>query len=116
MQSRWDCTKIGSGTASAAQVHTTGEIRLSAIPANPSEIVTRGEERYDREIRGLVEEDHRGEMLAIDVDSGAYALGDDSLTALERLKAKAPDARAYLLRVGFPTAVRIGIGRKAVRP
>ena len=36
------------------------------------EIVRRGEEIYEREIRARVEPDHRGEFLAIDVETGDY--------------------------------------------
>ena len=72
----------------------------------PTEIIRRGQERYERDIRAAVEV-HRGKMLAIDVDSGEYALADDSITALDKLTAKAPNAPVYLLRVGYPTAVHI---------
>ena len=80
-----------------------------------SEIVARGQQRYDRDIRSKVEA-HRGKMLALDVDSGEYELADDSITALDRLKVKVPGARAYLVRIGFPTAVRIGAGRRGSTP
>ena len=45
-----------------------------------------------------------------DIESGEYELADDSLTALDRLKVKHPDAPTYILRVDYPTAVRIGVG------
>ena len=78
----------------------------------PREIVQRGQERYEREIRTQGEATNHGKMLALDIESGDYALADDSLTALDRLTAKHPDALMYILRVGFPTAVTIGVGRK----
>jgi hypothetical protein len=80
-------------------------------PAITSDLIRRGQERYERDIRSQVEV-HRGKMLAIDVDSGEYALADDSLAAIKQLKAKAPEASVYLMRVGYPTAVRIGAGRR----
>lgn len=78
------------------------------MPSNTystSEIVRRGQARYERDIRAHVEV-HHGKMLALDVDSGEYELADDSITALDRLKAKNPNAPVFLLRVGFPTAIR----------
>jgi hypothetical protein len=72
-----------------------------------SEIVERGKEIYERDIRSQVEA-QRGKMLAIDINSGEYALGDNSVSALNDLRAKAPDAQPFLMRVGFPTAVQIG--------
>jgi hypothetical protein len=77
----------------------------------PSEFTRRAHELYERNIRAQVEPDNKGKMLAIDVDSGDYSLADDSLTALDQIKAKNPDASVYILRVGFPTAVKIGAGR-----
>ncbi|MEX2140716.1 MAG: hypothetical protein WD894_15750 [Pirellulales bacterium] len=77
----------------------------------PGEVVRRGQDLYERNIRARVEPENKGKMLAIDVDSGEYSLADDSLTALDQIKAKSPDASVYILRVGFPTAVKIGAGR-----
>ncbi len=34
-----------------------------------------GKEIYERDIRRLVEADHHGDVVAIDVGSGSYALG-----------------------------------------
>ena len=78
-----------------------------------SEIVRRGAERYEREIRQHVE-DQKGRMLALDADSGQYAVAEDSLTALNGLKAKAPGATTFLVRIGYPTAVHLG-GRATER-
>jgi hypothetical protein len=80
----------------------------------PSEIIRRGQERYEQDIRAQVEV-HRGKMLALDVDSGEYALADDSITAFDRLKAKIPSATVYLMRIGFPAAVHIGAGRRTTQ-
>ena len=72
------------------------------------DIVRRGQERYEREIRAAVEAAHHGEMLALDVETGDYETAPDSLTALNRLTARRPNAVVYILRVGYPTAVRLG--------
>ena len=63
-----------------------------------------GDEIYDRYIRHLVEADHHGELVAIDVDSGDYAIAGSVLAAAERLHARRPDADAWLVRVGHPTS------------
>jgi hypothetical protein len=73
-----------------------------------SEIVRRGQEIYDRSIRAQVEGEHRGEYLAVDIESGVYALGSNSLSAINNLRSIKPDAVAYLVRVGHRTASRIG--------
>ena len=49
-------------------------------PTRPKEEIARlGDEIYERDIRRQVEADHDGELLAIDVDSGNWAVGDEFL-------------------------------------
>ena len=60
-----------------------------------------GDELYESEIRQQVEAEHQGEVVAIDVDSGSWAIGDNVIAASERLRAQRPDAvDVWLLRVG----------------
>lgn len=88
---------------------------MPAVTYSPDEIIQRGEDRYQREIRDSVEGEAQnlGKILALDVDSGEYAIADDSLTAFEGLKSRKPEASIYIVRVGYPTAVKIGVGRRA---
>jgi hypothetical protein len=89
---------------------------MAATHDAPGEVVQRGQDLYERTIRARVEPENKGKMLAIDVNSGDYSLADDSLTALDQIKAKNPAASVYILRVGFPTAVKIGAGRGPKTP
>ena len=68
----------------------------------------RGDELYDREIRPAIETDHLGEFVAIDVDSGAYEVDKNELTACNRLLARQPDAQIWLKRVGTDYVRRFG--------
>ena len=71
-----------------------------------------GKEIYERDIRPLVEADHHGEVLAIDVDSGDYSIGDNVIAATGRLREKRPDAINVLCeRVGYPALYHFGGGR-----
>jgi len=81
-------------------------------PHAVSDLVQRGQERYEQDIRPKVEA-HKGKMLALDVDSGEFALADDSLSAVDQLKARVPKASIYLVRVGYPTAVQIGCASRS---
>ena len=59
-----------------------------------------GKEIYERDIRHLVEADHHGEVVAIDVGSGSYALGENAIAASKGLRDQHPDAQVWLMRVG----------------
>ncbi len=76
------------------------------IPARerrPGEETTRlGRAIYERDIRAQVEFGHPGEYVAIDVDSGIWAMSDDALSAADGLRAQRPEALdVFLLRVGY---------------
>ncbi len=72
------------------------------------EIVRRGEEIYEQQIRAKVEPQNKGKFLVIDIKTGAYELDEDDLTASKRLLARHPDAEIYGLRIGYPAAYRLG--------
>ena len=67
-----------------------------------------GKEIYERDIRHLVEADHHGEVVAIDVDSGSYTLGKNAIAASEALRDRQPDAQVWLMRVGHRALYRFG--------
>jgi len=68
----------------------------------------RGQEIYERVLRSQVESQRRGEFLVVDILSGTYEIDMDDLTASDRLLARQPDAILYGLRIGYPTAYRLG--------
>ena len=67
-----------------------------------------GKEIYERDIRSLVEADHHGEVVAIDVDSGSYSLGKNAIAASDGLREKYPEAQVWLMRVGYRTLRSFG--------
>ena len=85
---------------------------MAATSNQSIETARRGRELYEREISSEVEQDpaNKGKLLALDIDTGDYSLASTSLEAVRALKARRPNARAHLIRVGSPTAVRIGAG------
>ena len=68
------------------------------------------EEIYERDIRSRVEKTHHGKIVAIDVDSGNYAIGDMVVTAAKRLREQRPDADVWSVRVGYRTLRSFGGG------
>lgn len=84
--------------------------------SRPAEETARlGDEIYERVVRSQVERDHEGKYVAIDVESGCWALAEDLRAASKALRTQQPQAvDVWLLRVGHRTLHRMG-GR-ALRP
>jgi hypothetical protein len=75
---------------------------------SPEETAKRGQSIYDRTLRAQLEPRHRGEVVAIDIDSAAYAVAGDVLAACEKLLARVPDAEIWVVRVGQPAVYHLG--------
>ena len=83
-------------------------------PRYPSEeIVQRGQVLYDQRIRAEVATGNTGKFLVLDIETGEYEIDVDELAALKRAKAKRSDAPLYVLRIGYPTAYRLGVQSQA---
>ncbi len=72
------------------------------------ETAARGDAIYERDIRSQVETTHRGKVVAIDIESGAYVIADNALAASEGLLAQYPNAEIWCIRVGDRALYRIG--------
>lgn len=72
------------------------------VTRRPAEETARlGDEIYERDIRAQVEPNHHGEYVAIDVDTGCWAVAAELRDAAKRLRSEQPDAiDVWLLRVG----------------
>ncbi len=74
------------------------------------EIARLGDDIYERVVRAQVERDHEGEYVAIDVESGCWALAEDLRAASKSLRAQQPEAvDVWLLRVGHRTLHHMGV-------
>ena len=80
----------------------------------PEEVATRGERIYEEQIRATVEAEHTGKFLVVDIETGAYEIDRDDLAATKRAITKRPEAVLYGLRIGYPTAYKLG-GRFTVQ-
>lgn len=72
------------------------------------EVATRGEALYEQQIRPHVEAAHKEKFVVVDIETGDYEMDVDDLVATKRMLAKRPDAVLYGLRIGYPTAYRLG--------
>lgn len=81
---------------------------MNAPTRTRDEIALLGKDIYERDIRPQVEADHHGQVVAIDVNSGDYAIADTASVAAKRLRAQSPDASVWLMRVGYRTLRHFG--------
>lgn len=73
------------------------------------EFTKRGNNIYASQIRSEVETGNPGKIVAIDIETGAYEVADDSLTAAKQLLRRYPDAQIFGLRVGYQAVHRFGV-------
>jgi hypothetical protein len=67
-----------------------------------------GTEIYERHIRAQVEADNLGRIVALDVDSGAFAIAEDSLAASRQLRERIPEAQIWCVRIGHQAVHHFG--------
>lgn len=73
------------------------------------EVARRAHEIYDRDLRAVVEPEHIGKFLALDVETGDYEIDASELAAVDRIEARNTGGRKrFLFRIGYPAAHKIG--------
>jgi hypothetical protein len=75
------------------------------------EFALRGNEIYESQVRPQVEEGNHGKIVAIDIETGAFELARDTMTASDRLLERYPDAQIWCVRIGYKGVHRFGVGR-----
>ena len=72
------------------------------------EFAQRGDRWYETQIRQQVEAGNHGKIVAIDIETGAFEVADDIVTASEHLLAKYPDAQTWFIRIGHRAVYHFG--------
>ena len=72
------------------------------------EFAQRGHVLYERDIRPRVETGNKGKIVAIDIETGEYAIADDTLTAADHLYSRVPDAQIWCICIGHRAVHRVG--------
>ncbi len=80
---------------------------MSALRLSPNEIGVRGEAIYSSRLRSILEPQHRGQFVAIDVESEDYEVADEAHEASDRLHQRRPSAQVLVERVGYPAAFHV---------
>ncbi len=78
------------------------------------EFIRHGSEIYETQVRSQVEEGNHGKIVAIDIETGAFEIGKNSVTASDLLLAHHPDAQIWFVRIGHRAVHRIGHSGTAV--
>lgn len=86
-------------------------MKLPQLRYSKEEHAKLGKEIYENQIRPIVEKDNHGKIVAIDVDTGAYEIAEDTMTASDRLIERYPDAQIWCVRVGYRGVHRFGARR-----
>jgi hypothetical protein len=72
------------------------------------EFARRGDEIYESQVRQQVEEGNHGKIVAIDIETGAFEVGNDSLSAAKQLLKRYPEAQIFGIRIGHRAVHRFG--------
>jgi peptide subunit release factor RF-3 len=72
------------------------------------EFAHRGDEIYESQVRAQVEADNYGKIVAIDIETGAFEVADEILTATDHLFERLPDAQPWIVRIGHRAVHRFG--------
>ena len=87
---------------------TNADQRWPKDAVSREEFGRRADEVYDRYVKPTVTPADEGKFVALDVDTGAYEIDDDELSAIDRLEDRQPRAAVWLTRVGSRYAHRLG--------
>lgn len=90
------------------------EVRLMTIQPlrySKEEFARRGNEIYETRIRSQVEAGNHGKIVAIDIETGAFEVADDTIAASDQLLERYPDAQIWRVRIGHKAVHCFGVGR-----
>jgi len=59
-------------------------------------------------VRSQIEADNYGKIVAIDIETGAFTVADNTISATDRLYERYPDAQPWVLRVGHRSVYQFG--------
>ncbi len=89
---------------------------MQSLQYSEEEFAHRGQSWYETQVRSQVDPEHRGEIVAIDVETGEFELGENTLSAAKHLLARLPGAQMWFIRVGHIAVHRIGFAGSTLEP
>ena len=80
---------------------------IEAVRKKTLELIDRAKQTYRDELANELEPEHTGEIVAIELETGDYFVGEDEVHAADKARAAGHDGLLYFLRVGSPYAHRV---------
>lgn len=71
------------------------------VQLDTNAIAEKGQRIYEEKLKGKLEPEHKGKIVALEVETGDYFLGDSVIEAVNRAKEKYPDKIFFIARVGY---------------
>ncbi|HID27117.1 MAG TPA: hypothetical protein EYP22_04720 [Methanosarcinales archaeon] len=68
---------------------------------NLRDFADKGDKIYEQ-IKNKLEKTHKGDIVAIEVESGDYVIGSDLVDAGNRAKEKYPNKIFHFIKIGYP--------------
>ena len=84
---------------------------VEKLKYSKEEFARRGNEIYETQVRSQVEDGNHGKIVAIDIETGAFELAKDTMTASDKLLERYPDAQIWRVRIGHKGVHRFGLVR-----
>jgi hypothetical protein len=72
------------------------------------EFERRGDALLEKDIRPQLKAADDGKFLAIDIETGEFAIDADELKACHKLRKRIPDAQIWMVRIGYRVVHRFG--------
>ena len=73
-----------------------------------NEIVARGKEIYEKQLKSKLEPQNLGKYLVIDIETGEYEMDENDLKAALRAYQKNPAGARFEMQIGYATSGTIG--------
>jgi hypothetical protein len=67
-------------------------------------------------VRQQVEEGNQGKIVAIDIETGAFEVADELVTAAKQLSARVPDPQTWFVRIGHLAVDHFGAQSLRTKP
>jgi hypothetical protein len=113
IQQHFDLSPDGEATPTTgdtvSQPNCSGHRSAGRKPRySKEEFAHLGNKIYESHVRSQVETGNYGKIVAIDIETGAFEVADDSLTAAKQLLKNYPDAQIFGIRIGHLAVHRFG--------